>query len=239
MHANKFVMAVKTPRELSLSSETMAGTDNPDCADSTKDLSDASGPREMAAAIELSSTAMEARDHRDEDDKVSWNGPNDNDNPMNWPTWKKLVNGGLLGAFSFITPLTSSCFAPGVPMLMADFKSSNSLLATFVVSIYVLGFAFGPLLMAPLSEVYGRRPVYHACCIGFVACLIACATAPSLGPFLAYRFLSGIFGSCFLANTNGSVADMVRQEKRASAVVSIIDTDLHPGRFPLTFERLQ
>jgi MFS family permease len=36
-------------------------------------------------------------------------------------------------------------FAPGVPRLMKDFNSTNIELASFVVSIYILGFAFGPL----------------------------------------------------------------------------------------------
>ncbi len=50
-------------------------------------------------------------------------------------------------------------FAPGVPNLMAEFQSSNVELGTFVVSIYVLGFASGPMILAPLSELYGRMPI--------------------------------------------------------------------------------
>ena len=50
-------------------------------------------------------------------------------------------------------------FAPGVPNLMAEFRSTNIELGTFVVSIYVLGFASGPMVLAPLSELYGRMPI--------------------------------------------------------------------------------
>jgi hypothetical protein len=46
--------------------------------------------------------------------------------------------------------------APGVPQIMEEFGSSNKTEATFVVSIFILGFAFGPLFIAPLSELYGR-----------------------------------------------------------------------------------
>ena len=42
-------------------------------------------------------------------------------------------------------------FAPGVPQLMREFDSSNSVLASLVVSIYILGNAFGPIVLAPLS----------------------------------------------------------------------------------------
>jgi hypothetical protein len=41
------------------------------------------------------------------------------------------------------SPLASSMFAPGIPELMHEFKSTNVQLASFVVSVYVLGFAFG------------------------------------------------------------------------------------------------
>lgn len=50
-------------------------------------------------------------------------------------------------------------FAPGVPNLMEEFRSTNIELGSFVVSIYVLGFAFGPMVLAPLSELYGRMPI--------------------------------------------------------------------------------
>ena len=45
-------------------------------------------------------------------------------------------------------------FAPGVPQLMTEFDSQNSVLASLVVSIYVLGNAFGPILLAPLSGMH-------------------------------------------------------------------------------------
>lgn len=154
-------------------------------------------------------------------DKVLWDGPNDTDNPIHWPTWKKFLNGGLISFLTLLTPLASSFFAPSVPEVMQEFNTDNDLLSTFVVSIYVLGFAFGPLLMAPLSEIYGRVLVYHACNVGFVIFVVACAMAPSLEALIAFRFMSGLFGSCPLANAIGSIADMVLQEKCASAIVSL------------------
>jgi MFS family permease len=52
-------------------------------------------------------------------------------------------------------------FAPGIPSVMADFDSLGVILASFVVSVYLIGYAAGPLLCAPLSELYGRLIVYH------------------------------------------------------------------------------
>lgn len=64
-----------------------------------------------------------------------------------------------LGIITILLMPFLAMFAPGVPNLMAEFRSTNIELGTFVVSIYVLGFASGPMVLAPLSELYGRMPV--------------------------------------------------------------------------------
>ncbi|KAI3390895.1 hypothetical protein diail_8440 [Diaporthe ilicicola] len=151
---------------------------------------------------------------------VWWDGPDDPENPMNWPSWRKVLTCTIISFLTFVTPLASSIFAPGVPDLMADFRSSSNLLASFVVSVYVLGFAFGPLLMAPMSELYGRSIVYHVSNVGFVAFLVGCALAPNLNTLVAFRFLCGCFGASPLTNGGGSIADIIRQEKRGSAMAA-------------------
>lgn len=83
----------------------------------------------------------------DDPNVVWWDGPDDPENPMNWPSWRKVLTCTIISFLTFVTPLASSIFAPGVPDLMADFGSRSNLLASFVVSVYVLGFAFGPLIM--------------------------------------------------------------------------------------------
>jgi multidrug resistance protein len=109
-------------------------------------------------------------------------------------------------------------FAPGVPEIMHEFHSRSSLLAAFVVSVYVLGFATGPLLFAPLSEIYGRLWVYFGSLILFGVFIIACAVAPSLSSLIAFRFFSGVFGACPLTNGAGTITDMIAQEKRGAAM---------------------
>lgn len=59
-------------------------------------------------------------------------------------------------------------FAPGVPDLMQEFRSSNEELGAFCVSVYVLGFAAGPMFFAPLSEIYGRSIIYNITNVGFI-----------------------------------------------------------------------
>lgn len=108
--------------------------------------------------------------------------------------------------------------APGVPNIMMDFKSSDDMEATFVVSIFVLGFAFGPLILAPLSELYGRLPVYHVCNSLFVVFSACCALANGVPMLMAFRFLSGLGGVAVITCGSGSIADMMPAEQRGRAM---------------------
>lgn len=109
-------------------------------------------------------------------------------------------------------------FAPGVPEVMTEFHSSSTTLAGFVVSVYVLGYAFGPLIIAPLSELYGRLVVYHVSNVLFVVLTVACAVATNLNMLIGFRFLQGTFGSTPLTIGGGTIADMIVQEKRGGVM---------------------
>lgn len=149
---------------------------------------------------------------------VDWNDSDDPRRPINWTVKKKWANCSIISVLTFLTPLASSMVAPAVPLIMQDFKSRDSTLASFIVSIYILGYALGPLFIAPLSEVYGRMPVYHVCNIMFVIWNIACAVAPDLGSLLVFRLLAGIAGSCPITIFAGSIADVFIQEQRGGAM---------------------
>lgn len=149
---------------------------------------------------------------------VYWDGPNDPENPYNWPTWRKALTTGLVSFATFLTPLASSIFAPAVPQLMRDFENDSSVLASFVVSVYVLGFASGPLMFAPLSEIYGRNVVYHSSNVFYLCFTLGCALAPNLNALIVFRFFAGVSGSVPLTNGGGTIADVFTQEKRGAAM---------------------
>lgn len=109
-------------------------------------------------------------------------------------------------------------FAPGVPDIMVEFKSSNTNLATFVVSIYVLGFAFGPLLAAPLSEIYGRALCFNIANVLFIVFTVATALSQNMGMLIAFRFLMGLSGSTPITNGSGTISDMFPVEERGKAM---------------------
>ena len=103
---------------------------------------------------------------------------------------------------------------------MTEFRNDNLQIAAFVVSVYILGFAAGPLVIAPLSELYGRVVVYHVCNVGFTVFAAACALAPDINTLILFRFLNGVFGSCPATIGGGSIADMVPQERRAAVIAA-------------------
>jgi multidrug resistance protein len=168
---------------------------------------------------------------------VDFDGPDDPTYPTNWPKREKWGAVGVLSALTFITyvarlllarslvpadapasPLASSMFAPGVPQVLADFGTTDALIGSFVVSIYVLGYALGPLLIAPLSELYGRMPLYHATNLLFVVFTVACAVATSMPMLVVFRFFEGCAGSAVITMGGGSIADLFVQSERGTAM---------------------
>lgn len=109
-------------------------------------------------------------------------------------------------------------FAPGAAELVKEFHVTNSTVATFTVSIYLLGFALGPLTIAPLSEQYGRLIVYHSCNTVYLAFTIGCALSTDIAMFLVFRFIAGCAASGPLTIGGGTVADVIPQEKRGKAM---------------------
>ncbi|KAL4925700.1 MFS transporter [Aspergillus undulatus] len=148
-------------------------------------------------------------------EKVGWDGPDDPANPMNWSTAKKASQLVLMAANTFITPLASSMFAPGIGGVMRDFHSRDSMLASFVVSVFVLGYVVGPFIIAPMSELYGRVPIYHGCNLIFLIFTIACAVSQDMPQLIVFRLFAGIAGVCPITIGSGTIADMIVLEKRA------------------------
>lgn len=109
-------------------------------------------------------------------------------------------------------------FAPGVPEVMDTFDTHSNILAAFVVSVYILGFAVGPLVVAPLSEMYGRLPLYLISNTMFVTFTIACAVSSSMGMLIGFRFLQGCFGAAPITIGGGTIADLMPVERRGGAI---------------------
>jgi MFS family permease len=109
-------------------------------------------------------------------------------------------------------------FAPGAATLANDFHITSSTITSLTVSIYLCGFAIGPMVIAPLSELYGRLIIYHVCNVMYIGFTIGCALGKNTGMFLAFRFLAGCASSGPLTVGGGTVADVVPPAQRGSAM---------------------
>lgn len=103
-------------------------------------------------------------------------------------------------------------------MVMEEFDTTNQTIGSFVTSVYLLGYAFGPLFLAPLSELYGRSIIYNTCNVIFLVFNIACAEAPNMAALIVFRLLAGLAGSCPLTLGAASIADMIALENRGKAM---------------------
>ena len=143
--------------------------------------------------------------------------------PLNFPQQRKWLLLSLISAITLISPLASSMFAPGVIFMDEDFHNTNTTISAFTVSIFVMGYAVGPLFLSPLSEIYGRRPVLGCANAFFTLWQIGCALAPNISTLIVFRFFAGIGGSGCLTIGGGVISDLFRREQRgmATAVYSL------------------
>lgn len=101
---------------------------------------------------------------------------------------------------------------------MDEFRSTNTLLASFTVSVFILGYCFGPLVIAPMSELYGRRIVYNVANFTFTVFNICAAVSVNLPMFIVFRFLAGFAGCTPLTIGGGTIADLMPPAQRGSAM---------------------
>jgi multidrug resistance protein len=128
----------------------------------------------------------------------------------------------LVGIISTLSPLASSMVAPGIGATMKEFHESSHILGSFMITIFVLGYAIGPLFLGPLSELYGRYPVTIISTWIFVAWIMGSALAPSMTSLIIMRLLAGIGGAGVMTIGPAIVADMYPVEKRASSTALIV-----------------
>ncbi|OGM50047.1 MFS multidrug transporter [Aspergillus bombycis] len=176
----------------------------------------------------MSSQSSDALELKESDASVSQipaevsysNGGWDDDpqNPLNWSNaWKRTII-ALIAFATFNDAAASTIFTPGVPLVLEEFHTTNPTLSPFLISIHVIGFATGPLLFSPLSEIYGRCPIIHISNITFFFSCILCALSVNVPMLAIARILLGVAGSIPNALAGGFVADMIPLEKRASSL---------------------
>ncbi|KAK4945985.1 spermine transporter [Elasticomyces elasticus] len=142
---------------------------------------------------------------------------NDPENPHNWSDlyrwYVTIVASMLVVCIAF----GSSIVTGGLGLIEEKYNVSLEV-AILTCSIMVCGFAIGPLLWSPLSEIIGRRPVYIISLALYTIFNIPCALSPNIGGLLVCRFLCGVFSSSGLSLAGGTIADIWNIEQRGTAI---------------------
>ncbi|KAK1835079.1 putative transporter mfs2 [Podospora conica] len=148
--------------------------------------------------------------------------PQDSRNPLQFPQWKKWTITVLQAVATLAVAFVSTAYSGGVIEVIRDFQVSTTV-AILGISLFVFGFAVGPLLWAPLSEFYGRQILFFVTYMALTAFNAGAAGAKNIQTLIILRFFAGAFGSSPLTNCGGVIADMFNAEERgvAAGVFSI------------------
>ncbi|TFY75331.1 hypothetical protein EWM64_g8683 [Hericium alpestre] len=117
---------------------------------------------------------------------VEWEGPDDPANPRNWPFRTKWAGVAIVSAFTFISPVVSSMIAPASEQVASEFRITSMMVIAMTTSVFVCAFgvlfftnyrysarthcsvAIGPLILSPLSEIFGRSRVLQLANLWFL-----------------------------------------------------------------------
>lgn len=94
----------------------------------------------------------------------------------------------------------------------------SSVEAVMALSSFMLATAFGPIVIGPLSEIYGRKPILHASNVWFLIWNIVCGFANNKGLLIAARFLAGFGASAIYSLAGGVLGDVWRPEQRGKSL---------------------
>lgn len=143
--------------------------------------------------------------------------PDDKRNPMGFPMWKKWVITLLVAFATLAVAFVSSAYTGGIQQIIEEFGASEEVV-TLGVSLFVLGFAIGPLFWAPLSELYGRQMLFFATYGVLTIFNAGAAGSQNIQTLVTLRFFAGAFGSSVLTNAGGVIADMFPASQRGLAL---------------------
>ncbi|KAF8637055.1 hypothetical protein AX16_010910 [Volvariella volvacea WC 439] len=138
---------------------------------------------------------------------VTWDGPNDPENPLSWSTGYKWFLTFLCSFMTLNVTFATSAPTATINLLTEEFNTPKEV-ADLVVSTFLLGYVFGPLFWAPGSELIGRRPVFILTLSCYTLLHLGQALARNPETLLITRFLAGFFAVAPVTNCTGVIADI-------------------------------
>ncbi|THU87858.1 MFS polyamine transporter [Dendrothele bispora CBS 962.96] len=149
---------------------------------------------------------------------VDWDGPQDHENPKMWTFREKWAATAIVSMFNFISPISSSMVAPTTDTIAQQFGVTSTVQTAMITSIFVLAYAFGPLLLGPLSEIFGRSRIIQGANAFYLLWNLVCSFAQSETQLIVFRFLAGLGSSAPLAVGGGVLGDIWLPEERGKAI---------------------
>lgn len=140
----------------------------------------------------------------------------DGENPHDWSLFYRGVIIGIMSFGTTTVVLYSTSYTSAIPGLVKTFGITDQI-GILGVTTYLLGLAAGSLVLAPLSEMYGRRPVYILSMASFALLVLPCALATHISSILVARFFGAFAAAAMISNAPGSVNDIVDEKYRALA----------------------
>jgi hypothetical protein len=147
--------------------------------------------------------------------EVRWDGLNDSGNPKgpNFASLSKKWVIVLIGSSASMCVTSASAMYTSIYDQVEPEFHATRLQMTAGLSLFVWGLGLGPLLFSPLSEFYGRKPIYVCSLALFMIWLIPCAVAKGTATMLVSRFFNAVAGSAFLSVAGGTVGDLFPSDK--------------------------
>jgi hypothetical protein len=175
---------------------------------------------------ELDANLVVLNEHDHEHPRVSaciFHKDNANSLSQSWPTAKKVHATAIVGGCCFLAPFASTIFAPSIHIVMQDLNITDSTIGALQVSIFLFALAIGPLVLAPLSEKYGRPGIVHFGNFVFVAFSIGGGFTQTATQFSVCRFIAGFGGSAAISVVGGFVVDIwdLAARPKASGLVML------------------
>jgi len=134
-------------------------------------------------------------------------------NPFEWKRSRKEWITWLSCVCTAATAFTAGAYSPGAEQMGAEWHVSRVAILVGICT-FTTGFAVAPMVLAPLSEINGRRPVFIATGLLFWLCQVCCAVTKSYGGMLVARFFVGVGGSTFSTMVGGVVSDIYHTKDR-------------------------
>lgn len=148
-----------------------------------------------------------------------WTGPEDPDNPRNYPAHRRILGIASISCLAFASAFAGAIYAPAADDVMANLMPSpDYTIAVLPLSMYNLGMAFGPVIGGPLSEAYGRKTVYMATTPVFIAFMLGGGFARNITSLVVCRFFAGMFAAPNINNASATILDYTAGHYRGTSL---------------------